>query len=528
MSERAWKAFDPGELPSFGAAAPGRGSVVAVLATPSARENDWAMRATVALADGLGGEGHDLIAVDADLDFPSLHVAMSAENAEGIVDLVDFGASPSRVIRDAPDNDFKFISAGTYAIDPGKVLGSELWKDFCEQRVAEAKTLLIYTATEAHGASAVLEIATDVVALATREEASDADGSLASILSGCEELVRGVYGPDTDGASTGATVASADAPEDGADARPTRPADGDDGTSVTPHPAAPSTGVSPPTSAGGDDDGGVPSSPELAVGAAGGGKRPLRWILGAGLAAVLVLAALWASGVVDPRASTEEGTAGGASSEAEGESQGEPGFGGTDAASDPTPAAAEDPEAREPSLDAGTLPLGPSPSFQGANELSGALSYAFQIAAYPSLPSAIEAARELEGTAGGLPALVVPVEIRGEPYYRLLAGPFTDSASAAPAIAASGLGAGGLHRRVNWSFHLGEAADDRLVRTRSDELAAMGIPTFLVRVEFTDGRIAHRIQAGAFTDTRDASYLAVMLAEVGLGDAPLARISGER
>ena len=514
MTRPSWDPFDPGNLPELSAQTEGRGNLVVVVSTPSIRDAKWAVGAAVAVADGFSEEGRKVTVVDADLDLPSLHELMDADVGEGVVDLVDFGASANRVVRDAPGARYSFISTGSYAVDPEKVLESEIWRIFCEERVAAGHTIVVHITSGVPGIRAVLGPATDVVVLTS--DGRD-DEHLDSLLVGCESLVRGVYGPHTGARSapvdTG--VGEAGSETDLRDSEPApaseiHPIDGS-GTSS----GGPTTSEGPPAR----DPELMRSGPAQREPAKAEGKRRAgvdssftdgsssgrRWIWIGGLAAAVAGIALWQTGVIDlPRSSSVDP-----------ESEVVP-----ESAPDAAPGEAEvDPvSSRPPPPEPEVIVPGPSPLFQGLAETSGALTYGAQEAAYQTWDDALDGLGDLE--ARGLPGLIVPVVVDGTTYFRLLVGPFSDAA------AAGGVSSGRLDRNLRLAFHLGESADADLVDARMAELLDLRVPTYPVTVEFENGVVATRIYAGAFSSQAEAALVAGILSEAGLGEAPLVSITG--
>ena len=126
----------------------GKGRVVAMRATPGAREEDWAAHAAAAIAGAWAAEGARVLLVDLFLDEPHLHKLFRARNLEGICDAVEYGASLWRVARPVNDGAFWFVTAGTPAGNPRTLFGQPGWRGFVEGLVAKGVTLMTYQPAE--------------------------------------------------------------------------------------------------------------------------------------------------------------------------------------------------------------------------------------------------------------------------------------------------------------------------------------------------------------------------------------------
>ncbi len=78
-----------------------------------------------------------------------------------------------------------------------------------------------------------------------------------------------------------------------------------------------------------------------------------------------------------------------------------------------------------------------------------------------------------------------------------------------------------LVRATPYAFLLGEYDGTARVAARIEELAALSIPSYALRVDYADGRTALRIYAGAFANEFDAQPLAAAISESGMSDVPL-------
>ena len=544
MARSAWQPFDPVRIPELRDMKGDVGNTVVVLSTPKATREGWAMVATVALADGLDAEGHDVIVVDADLDQPSLHLLMEADNAEGVVDLVEFGASKRRVLRKAPNGRLRYMSAGTFAIDPAEVLASAIWQRFCENAAAEGATLVIFSETGAPGVRRLLDLATDLVVLA--DEDDPVDGAVL----GYSDLVRAVCGP----AGADEEVPEATAPDqvvvagnDGEEAEGARATGEETKEQTGPEPgeilgqqleataepederASGQEVEEMPEPAAESDEGSISSAKPRS-----GPRR--RVVLVVPLLAAVAFAAWWFGIISLP------GTASRDSSQADGEPA------PTDVADAPSPGAqstapaqdTQDPEAGDRSPNLGTadpvsnrpiqgsdlIPPGPSATFANLAEVSGRLTYIVQIGSYSVLSEATQKAGEL-WTSNRVGAIVAPVQVRGESFYRVLIGPVPDSAAAVEETQrVAGDKSSWLFRYARFAFHLGETDDPARALARERELVAMGVPVYTIVVEHEDGSLAYRLYGGAYRNDEEAEGFRSVLTRVGIEGAPLIPITG--
>lgn len=180
------------------------------------------------------------------------------------------------------------------------------------------------------------------------------------------------------------------------------------------------------------------------------------------------------------------------------------------------------PERTSPPVEQG---LTPAPRSTLPTVTTTTLAYSVAIGSFQDPDVAATRAAAISGMPGILLS-VVPVMIDGTVFYRLLAGPAVDSASAeelADRIAAE-TGAdrtGWLVRETPLAFLLEQTADIGSATARIDELRGLDVPAYLLAVDFSDGGTAYRVYAGAYADEREASYLLTHLETQGLDNATL-------
>ena len=177
----------------------GRGRVIALRATPGAREGGWAARAAAEIAAAEGAQGARVLLADLFLDEPHLHDAFGARNLEGIADLVGFGASLGRIARAAGDGSFQVATAGTPVADARAVLDQPGWRNLVEHLVEDGVTLLAYQPAE----SVVHPERSPSIVLARKGEPMAALGA-----TGLRHAVA-VLGPPAGGAGVAAVAGSA-------------------------------------------------------------------------------------------------------------------------------------------------------------------------------------------------------------------------------------------------------------------------------------------------------------------------------
>lgn len=78
-----------------------------------------------------------------------------------------------------------------------------------------------------------------------------------------------------------------------------------------------------------------------------------------------------------------------------------------------------------------------------------------------------------------------------------------------------------LVRATPYAFFFGEYDGAARVAARIEELAAVAIPSYALRVDYADGRTAVRVYAGAFTDEFNAQPMAAAISESGMSAVPL-------
>ncbi len=573
----SWSAYDDGAPPGLPAHAERPGRLVTVLTTAAARANGWAVETTLRMVEAWSQGGHRVVVADVGLDAPSLHSRFGAPNAEGVVDVVSFGASVRRVARSAPDRGFFYITAGTPSADVAAVLGSPRLKRLCEGFLDAGVTLVLFAHDECPGTQHLLIQATDAVVLSAE---GDVLGNEAAIEPGSILAVTGPVDMSGDDAAEAfhtvedgglvldeglelETVADVEADEVAAEAEdvsvageedpeahifgslldegvveedePALVVDDLDPYEVDPTPAlaepldpgsfteaedelespapfeyaAPDEAIAPAVEAealSGAPDA-APAEPEIAV-----REEPMAVvepdlpgpeaeILGEAEAApkkasssarVLLALSLVLLGIVGAAAMGLVQIPG-ISPEA-------------------PPVVADD--ASEPA--ATSVPV---------SDATRVLAYSVAVGAYESPSEAGDRAASLASLDGVL-AVVAPVSVDDVTYHRVLLGPAADSAEAVELAArvAQSTGANAsdwIIRATPLAFQLGPAVDNVAAQGRLAEALGMGVPAYVLPIEYQDGSVLYRVYAGAFADEEEASYLREHLAAQGLATATL-------
>ena len=147
-------------------------TAVALVVAPGARASGWGARAAAALAARWRGPRRVLLA-DLDLDRPTLHEEAGIANDEGVIDLIEYGISVSRVIGTGAAGTYDILPAGSYTPDPGAILRHDGWSRVLLEVAARRGTLLAWVPSDADGVEAVVEWAGAVLVLAEAGEGRD-------------------------------------------------------------------------------------------------------------------------------------------------------------------------------------------------------------------------------------------------------------------------------------------------------------------------------------------------------------------
>lgn len=180
----AWTALDAGALPLPSGAPGGPGRVVAVLATDGAFDAGWAGTCGVGLARAWASAGHRVVLADLNLSEPTLHQEVDLPNAEGLSDVLLWGASVRRVAQGIGSDGFYMVTAGTAVADPATALESPRWGPLCDGFREAGVTLAVFLPQASPARDAVLARSSEVVIIAPEEEQLNdlADGLSVSVV----------------------------------------------------------------------------------------------------------------------------------------------------------------------------------------------------------------------------------------------------------------------------------------------------------------------------------------------------------
>ena len=511
----------------------------------SASDSDWAERTALALATGWAGKKRRILLADLALTRPGLHQVVGVQNAEGMTDAFLFGSSVLKVAVPVRDKGFLFVPAGTATARSEAVAASPRWAavvDACDRIRA---TLVVFLPSDLPGGEHLLERATDVFLLTDTGSRTSA-----ALQAGLGHRLRGVLTPPPPvGAGDGEApvaelafmgmdtvpveepaaalkddymmpgpgaevlagldldLAFEAPPEEEAPSSETMPHAGVATPEPPPHaqtalpewartpvdssvPETPSERSTPPRAT-------VRTPPPAEPKPSASRSGPLA--LFAGLAVLAVLAAA-RFGVIEI-----------------------PGITPATAVPDAAPAA---PPA------ATTTASAPVP----ASPESPPLRVSLALGAFENAGAARLQANSLSEQRPDLLFVVAPVESAGKIYYRLLAGPAEDSASA---VALREKLATTLTREdpSTWlvratplAFELGDRAELAEAKARVADLASVDIPAYVLELSPRTAtgaiRLRYRVYGGAFADAEEASYFQSLLVSKGFPDARLTERTG--
>lgn len=211
----AWQEFDPfaGEPPAGVNLAPTHREadsqgLLAVLASAGARRDGWAAQAAVAVSRAWPSTGGSTALVDLDLRKPELHQLREEANAEGISDVLLWGASLDRVIQADPEAGPALVQAGTLVADPEQVYRHPAWDSFLREMAEQGRSLVLFLPDDDPGVEDLARRADSVVILATAWESE-------RILASTTGLpVQAVLGPGQAASRADGTARRDSAPEE--------------------------------------------------------------------------------------------------------------------------------------------------------------------------------------------------------------------------------------------------------------------------------------------------------------------------
>jgi Mrp family chromosome partitioning ATPase len=492
--------FDPeaDELPAvLRQAVSGDAAIVFVVAGPKAREGGWAARVAVAAADAAARRRRVILA-DLSFEEPELNAVLGMRNREGLADVFLFGASLERVAQRAAGHTFQLVPPGAYVPDPEEILSSSRWFRLAPELADLNTVMLVYVPAGAAGLSDLVRHGPVVVLnrAGDEPEAGLPDGS---------EIVATVTPPEPD-AEDEAAVALSDGVEGDESAATERaaapePEPRDAVTDARSAPdgleadvgLAPSTGV--PVEEWVDEvspkspDVPVPGSPvdELTIPPVLRPRSPERrrpspvlWFL---LVIVLAVAGWYAYT-----------------------------------------------QYFAPTGQASAAPAPPAAPVLG-RPIETEVPVSVSIEVYESLDVAQRRVAALRAAEPDLEFFVSPVLNDGVTYQIVMAGPVAN-VDAGMALMRRLVQDGYKTAEETWSvrpttlaFRIQDFDTRAAAVARRDQLAAKGVPTYVVEVPYTVGPSHYRLYAGAYEYRSEAQVMAQLLKSVGI-NAPLVPRTG--
>lgn len=144
------------------------------------------------------------------------------------------------------------------------------------------------------------------------------------------------------------------------------------------------------------------------------------------------------------------------------------------------------------------------------------------VEAYAELDDARDRVDALRAAEPDLEFYLAPVSDDGMIYYRLLAGPVADQAAGdallrrlVDAEHKTAMDAWAI-RPTALAFDLGDYDSREAAQARSDSLAALDIPTYIVRIRHESGPDRYRVYGGAYENAAEAEAMTEMLETAGI------------
>jgi cell division septation protein DedD len=506
---------DPDSLPP----GPGAGEVVIVAFSPAAVEAGLARKGITDLVRGWSGGDRRLLLVDLEMEGPGLHTELDEPLGQGISDVILFGASIPSVARQPAGEGFLFVTAGVPVAHPDEVLGSDRWGPILRAFREAGVTLVLAAPLEGPDLQGIAALA-DLGVLLTGE-GDDAEALLAPLPGKLGDSVG-----ETESASEWVAVSGV---ADGAAM---------EGAWVPPEKASETVGEEE------EDRDAVKSgfersrardrgTPDI-LGAEAAWRSLPQWATWVG-AVVIAVVGFWglsAMGIVPlPFGSDDSGRepafvegspSGSQAAPEEGSGdQLDPGAveGGTE-----TAAGTGDPPSEAPGqADA-------SPTVRGGAEAP--LNYSLGMASYENESDAVALVTDLRNRVSDVLFITAPVEVNGQIYWRVLAGPAigTDGAEELRRTLPPRLGYGsGSSWVVHWTpmaFLLAESPSAPAARTEAETFRGQGLPAYVLPGRDSDGSPVWRVYTGAYSSSEQAAILAQRLREVIGALPPLVRRTG--
>jgi cell division septation protein DedD len=496
---------------------------------PLAQRGGWAAQACITIAEALATTGRVVVA-DLSLDRPELHDLLGTDNTEGLTDVFLFGASLEHVTGMLPAHSFELIPAAAFTPDTEEILTHRRWGVVFEELAAAKTKLLLYLPITTEGTGAFSDRVGHTVVLADRWEAE----TVRNALSADAEIMGFVAPPETvaDDVAPSAPEA-ATVPEPDIPATAPRMADGDFDKIRIPKDSAREALIADlrarqraalqapaPVMAPLPDEVDIPreraappvrtvnfpppkasiSEPSFATTVR---EKPRRRVL---LPALLVVF------FVSSAAAGWHIWRGGS-------------FAGFERSTDR-------PSAQAPRRSGAPTPV--QPPAEPPMPVGRALPYSVAIAGYQLLDQAQERIDQLRNEQSSMQFYIAPTVVQGSLFYRVLAGPLPDSATAAAVrdtLVAKRIKTMTLASDLlatPYAFLIGTFNRRNEAQTKAAEATASGVPAYVVPVADTAGVTTYRVYAGAFSGQGDAQFLRESLKNAALPDSLVERTGSIR
>jgi hypothetical protein len=482
----------------------------------SQQRTSWAARTAAAIAAALADAGRRVLLADLDFEAPTLHATFGEANVEGIADVLLFGASLERVVTRPAGQSFDLVAPGAFAPDPVAIMLDDGWPRVLADLAASGGTFIGYLPAAAPGVEIIAGRIADVIVLADEGEVAAAVARLPETI-----VLRALVCPaplspaDELAPPAGEIVAtSATDEEPPFESTPIVVNISDEAQAAAPAavPADANVGVADATLRAMIDDlrerqrvassrsgraarDGTPVQTTLetlpAPDATPASRRatrkpPSRWPLGVltmAMIAVLIGGVMFGRRYLASRAAR-------------------------------TAQATDD-----------------QSNVTGVAEPRGRpLTYSVAIESFDAMDRAARRADSLAAAHAGVTFYVAPFRLDNATYYRVLAGPLADSASAATlmqtlvARGAKTAESPGDVRETPLAFLIG-AYDVRVdADARRNQLRESGVPSYVVEVPYTSGPVRYHLYAGAYSVPSEAEAMRAMLRSAGVPDTLVVRI----
>ena len=176
-----------------------------------------------------------------------------------------------------------------------------------------------------------------------------------------------------------------------------------------------------------------------------------------------------------------------------------------------------------------TAPAAPQPE---PRPVETPLEFSVAVEAHQDLTMAQDRAERLRASAPNVQFFIAPVPISGAVWYRVLAGSVPDR-EAAMLLMRRLVDEGHKTAFDDWAvrparyaYLLGEFNTRELAEQRVVGLRELGIPAYIIPIDYEPGDHRYRVYGGAFENEAAAEVMAQMLADARI-DAPLVQRVGE-